>query len=164
LLDDFVNGHLPKHPDAWQLVKLKEGSRRLLHFKDFYRVVEIYSDFKNKDKNENTKSSKEPTKMKDNFKNSMAQFEKPGYLKKVGFGTKFDKQFLTYEIKHDELWSLLKRNYSVPRSSHMVIQTFIIKVFNLHLYMRFPLTFINSQFHSTSSRGSLVPAKMARQD
>ena len=93
-------------------MKLKERRCHLLKIYDVDRVNSEYIE-----------KHKDLISEVDNLKNTLAKHEEQD-LQKFQSGTKSDKQFLVYEIKNEELWNLLNQNYSVPRNSHMVIQTF----------------------------------------
>lgn len=124
---EFVCDYLAKHAEARYLLKLKEDGLRLLRFNNIDKITWIYCDYK--EKYHSRILSRDFKKRKDNFKNIIAPLEKEGSLKKVGNGTEFGKEYLKYEIKKNELWHLLTRNYSVQRKSNKVIRTFTLKIF-----------------------------------
>ena len=117
---------LSKHQDARYLVKLEEDSRRFLSYVDIPRITSIYCDYKENNGN-GRQLNRNMKQRKDNFKNTMALSEKNGLLHKVGWGTEFGKEYLKYEIYDKGLWNSLQKNrqnYSSPRNSNLVIQTF----------------------------------------
>ena len=110
------------------MVKLKEDDgSSFLRFNDVDKITSIYCDYREENGKVLDRNLK---KRKDNFKNSMALFEKYGYLKKVGFGMEFERKILKYEIKDEKMWQSLKRNYSVPRNSHTVIVLVFVFAFS----------------------------------
>lgn len=59
--------------------------------------------------------------MRDNFKNTLAQFVRSELLQKVGDGTEYGKKFLKYQVKERELWDKLAKYYLVSRKSCMQV-------------------------------------------
>ncbi|CAB4012140.1 Hypothetical predicted protein, partial [Paramuricea clavata] len=117
----FVCGHLAKHVEARHLVKLKED-RFILRFNDIDRITSIYCDYIYKEKGKTLK--RDFKNRRDNFLKIVGQLESDGFLKNVGSGKDYDKEFLKFEVKNSGMWHSLTKNYSVPRNPLMNLENF----------------------------------------
>ena len=98
---DFLCDYLAKREECRNLVKVKtKEGRQFLYFKDFDNISNLYCDFK--------EQSGKPLKRdlrtrKDNLKNILRLKEKNSCLKKIGYGTiydKDDKEYVKYEVEN----------------------------------------------------------------
>ena len=105
-------------------------SRRVLHFKDLYKISVVYCDFNE----QNGKAlNRDPKSRKDNFKNILNMKTKiNGYLQRFGKGTEDGKEFLKYEVKNQEWWNSLTRSYTVVKDPGMVILSFTFRRCTTH--------------------------------
>ena len=106
------------------MVKLKED-RSFLRFDDIDEISSLYRQFIFEDKSEIL--SDDPKRRRDNFLKLLAPFEEDKSLERVGYGKRYDKEYLEYEVKSSEFWHLLRRRYSVKRNSSMVIYEHVLK-------------------------------------
>ena len=119
---EFICDYLAKHPRAKYLVKLKED-RSFLRFDDIDEITSVYRQFIFENKSKIL--SDDPRR--DNFLKMLAPFEENQSLERVGYGKRYDKDYLEYEVKSSEFWHLLRRRYSVKRNSSMVIYQHVLK-------------------------------------